>query len=99
MLVRAASDKRLGTVLVELGVIDERKLVEVLGAQLGLPPADLGRVTPEPDAVALLSESLARGLVAVSLRIASGTTQSGRRPGTIGHLFGNAGSGPGTRFG
>lgn len=69
MLLRAATDKRLGTVLVELGVIDESQLTEALGAQLGLPLANLRQRTPEPDAVALLSESLARGLVAVPLRI------------------------------
>jgi type IV pilus assembly protein PilB len=70
MLLRAATDKRLGTVLVELGVIDESQLTETLGAQLGLPLANLRQRTPDPDAVGLLSESLARGLVAVPLRIA-----------------------------
>jgi type IV pilus assembly protein PilB len=70
MLLRARSDKRLGTLLVDLGVIDERQLTEALSAQLGLPLADLGQRSPEPEAVALLSDSLARGLTAVPLRIA-----------------------------
>ena len=69
MLVRAGTGKRLGTTLVELGVIDERQLVDVLSTQLGLPVADLRDRIPEPDAVALLSDSLARGLGAVPLRI------------------------------
>jgi type IV pilus assembly protein PilB len=70
MLVRADTGKRLGSVLVDLGVIDERQLTEALSAQLGLPVADLRARAAEPDAVALLSDSLARGLSAVPLRIA-----------------------------
>jgi type IV pilus assembly protein PilB len=69
MLLRAATDKRLGTVLVELGVIDESQLMEALAAQLGLPLANLRQRTPEPAAIALLSESLARGLGAIPLQI------------------------------
>jgi type IV pilus assembly protein PilB len=69
MLVRADTGKRLGSVLVDLGVIDERQLTEALSAQLGLPVADLRARAAEPDAVALLSDSLARGLSAVPLRI------------------------------
>ncbi|HST66040.1 MAG TPA: GspE/PulE family protein [Mycobacteriales bacterium] len=72
MLVRAGTGKRLGSVLVEAGVIDERQLTEALSAQLGLPVADLRSHTPEPEAVALLSDSLARGLGAVPLRIDAG---------------------------
>jgi type IV pilus assembly protein PilB len=70
MLVRAGSGQRLGAVLVELGAIDERQLTAALSAQLGLPVADLRDWTPEPEAVALLSDSLARSLGAVPLRIA-----------------------------
>ncbi len=70
MLVRAGTNKRLGRVLVELGVIDERQLTEALSVQLGLPVADLRQATPQPEAVALLSDSLARGLGAMPLRIA-----------------------------
>jgi type IV pilus assembly protein PilB len=70
MLVRAGSGRRLGAVLVDLGAIDERQLTAALSAQLGLPVADLRDWTPEPEAVALLSDSLARSLGAVPLRIA-----------------------------
>jgi len=70
MLVRAGSGRRLGAVLVDLGAIDERQLTAALSAQLGLPVADLRDWTPEPEAVALLSDSLARGLGAVPLRVA-----------------------------
>ena len=74
MLVRAGSGQRLGSILVELGAIDERQLTEALSAQLGLPVADLRDRTPEPDALALLSDSLARGLQAVPLRIVDAGT-------------------------
>ena len=74
MLVRAGTGQRLGAVLVELGVIDERQLTAALSAQLGLPVADLRDRTPEPDALALLSDSLARGLQAVPLRVLDGGT-------------------------
>jgi type IV pilus assembly protein PilB len=70
MLLRAASDKRLGTVLIDLGVIDERQLTTALSTQLGLPLANLQAQTPEPEAVALLTDSLARGLDAIPLRVA-----------------------------
>ncbi|HEX6756321.1 MAG TPA: GspE/PulE family protein, partial [Mycobacteriales bacterium] len=70
MLVRTKTDQRLGTVLLELGVIDERQLTDALAAQLGLPLANLQQIRPEPEAVALLTDSLARGLSAVPLRIA-----------------------------
>lgn len=69
MLVRAGTGKRLGSVLVELGAIDERQLTEALSTQLGLPVADLRDRTPEPEALALLSDSLARGLHAVPLLV------------------------------
>ena len=70
MLVRAGSGKRLGAVLVDIGAIDERQLTDALSAQLGLPVADLRAWTPEPEAVALLSDSLSRSLGAVPLRVA-----------------------------
>jgi type IV pilus assembly protein PilB len=70
MLLRAGSGRRLGAILVDLGAIDERQLTAALSAQLGLPVADLRAWSPEPEAVALLSDSLARSLGAVPLRVA-----------------------------
>ena len=69
MLLRSSSDKRLGTMLLELGVINERQLIEALATQLGLPLANLRQHTPEPAAAALLSDSLARSLHAIPMRI------------------------------
>jgi len=65
----------LGDLLVELGVISERQLVEALAVQLHLPLADLRQHSPEPAAVALLSDSLARGLRAIPLRITDGAVE------------------------
>ena len=69
LLQQTASGKRLGTLLVELGVVDERALAECLADQLGLPIVDLRRDEPEPEAVNLLAESLARSLTAIPIRL------------------------------
>jgi type IV pilus assembly protein PilB len=69
LLLKSGSDQRLGTLLLDLGLITERQLTEALAVQLGLPLADLRQQTPEPAAVALLTDSLARGLGAIPLRV------------------------------
>lgn len=69
LVLKSTSDKRLGSVLLDLGVIDQRQLTDALAAQLGLEQANLRQRRPDPEAVALLSDSLARGLTAVPLRV------------------------------
>ncbi|HKN49962.1 MAG TPA: ATPase, T2SS/T4P/T4SS family, partial [Actinomycetota bacterium] len=69
LLQQSASGKRLGTLLVELGVLDERNLAATVAEQLGLPLADLSRQAPEPEALKLLPEAVARRLRAMPLRI------------------------------
>ncbi|MFN2568718.1 MAG: pilus assembly protein PilB, partial [Candidatus Dormibacteria bacterium] len=69
LVQQSASGKRLGTLLVELGVLDERTLAATVAEQLGLPLADLSRQTPEPEALKLLPESSARRLRAMPLRL------------------------------
>ncbi len=69
LLQQKASDKPLGTLLVELGLIEERQLTAALAEQLGIPLADLRRVTPDPAAAALLPESVARSLRVIPIRI------------------------------
>lgn len=58
---------RLGTLLIQRRAIDERTLVIVLGAQLGIPLVDLRTRRPHPDAVRLLPEALARRFGAIAL--------------------------------
>jgi type IV pilus assembly protein PilB len=69
LLQQPASGKRIGTLLVELGVLDERNLAATVADQLGLPLADLSRQVPEPEALKLLPEAVARSLRAMPLRI------------------------------
>ncbi len=62
------SGKRLGAVLVELGLADDKTIVAALGIQSDLPVTDLRHRKPDRQAVALLPERLVRSLGAVPLR-------------------------------
>lgn len=63
-----SSAKQLGQLLVESGRLDERDLALALSEQLGVPLADLRVEVPEPEALAMLSEVIARKNVAIPLR-------------------------------
>ncbi|HUF34150.1 MAG TPA: GspE/PulE family protein [Acidimicrobiales bacterium] len=69
LLQQSASGKRIGTLLVELGVLDDLDLAEALAKQFELELADLRRNTPDPEAVALLAETSARRFTAIPLRL------------------------------
>ena len=61
LLKQRVSGKRLGTLLVELGLLDERDLATALGEHFGVAVIDLRRRAPDPEAVSqLLSRSPAR---------------------------------------
>jgi type IV pilus assembly protein PilB len=68
LLRQSDADVRLGDLLVQEGLLDERHLVAALAEQYGLPVVDLRRQAPTPEALALIPESLARGLMAVPIR-------------------------------
>ena len=51
--------RRLGELLVELRLTDERTIANALASQLGLETIDLTRVQPAPDAVRLLPQEVA----------------------------------------
>jgi type IV pilus assembly protein PilB len=72
LLQQAASGKRTGALLVELGALDELDLVEVLAEQFDLAVADLGEHAPDPDAVGALPESLARAHTCIPLEVDEG---------------------------
>src|ERR1700730_5198515 len=69
LLEQAASGGLLGTVLVKLGLLDERGLARVLAEQQGLPLVDLRNDVPDAQALGALSESVARSLHAVPIRM------------------------------
>lgn len=66
------SGERLGRVLVRLGLVAEARVREALGAALGHPTVELDLVTPEPEALALLPEPLARRLRVLPLALEAG---------------------------
>lgn len=54
------SGERLGSVLVKKGYLTEQRLIEVLEFQLGIPHVVLAKRQIAPDAIALVSEALAK---------------------------------------
>src|ERR1700677_2560983 len=57
LLQQSATGKRIGTLLVEEGAVDERDLARALSDQLGIPFVDLSKQVPSTEAIALLPES------------------------------------------
>jgi type IV pilus assembly protein PilB len=72
---QSATGQRLGALLVELGVVNERALAEALGEHFSLDVVDLSRQVPEADAVSKLSESAARSMSAVPVRVDAGVLE------------------------
>ena len=75
LLKQRVSGKRLGTLLVELGALDERDLASAVGEHFGVAVIDLRLRAPEPQAVAMLPEAVARSLVVVPLSLDEGILQ------------------------
>ena len=75
LLKQRVSGKRLGTLLVELGALDERDLAAAVGEHFGVAVVDLRLRAPEPQAVAMLPEAVARSLVVVPLSLDEGILQ------------------------
>src|SRR5579863_6070346 len=69
LMQQVTSGKRIGTLLVELGAIDERDLAKALSTQLHVPLVDLSQQTPTPEAIELMPESVSRSHLAVPLVI------------------------------
>jgi type IV pilus assembly protein PilB len=70
LLEQTNSGRRLGEILVEQGIISESELVNALSEQLDLELVDLRRVSPEPEAVVLVPESLVRAHRALPVNLA-----------------------------
>ena len=75
LVEHALSGTRLGSDLVRLGFVTERALIETLADQLGEGIADLRMTTPALDAVARVSEEIARRLETVPLRMLDGVLE------------------------
>jgi type IV pilus assembly protein PilB len=69
---QTSGGKRLGEILVELGVISERALSSALAEQVGLDAVDISRARPDVAIVGLLTEEQARTLSALPLRKVGG---------------------------
>jgi len=63
------SGGRLGEVLVDMGVLGERGLVDALAEFYAMPVADLRRDNPDPEALALIPEEIARQYLAIPIRL------------------------------
>jgi type IV pilus assembly protein PilB len=68
LLQQSVSGKRVGSLLEELGLIDERVLTETLSRQLGIPMADLRTLNPDPAILGRIPEAKARSLVVMPAR-------------------------------
>jgi hypothetical protein len=67
-----AEDKRLGEVLVELGLVAPDEVVRLVAAQRGLPFVDVRRIPVDPSAARLLPLELARDNRALPVGFARG---------------------------
>ncbi|HVF11891.1 MAG TPA: hypothetical protein VNA87_02270, partial [Actinomycetota bacterium] len=64
--------KKLGTLLLEIGAIDEAALAGAIARQQDLPLTDLASADPQAEALALIPESLARSTNAVPVSLVDG---------------------------
>ena len=62
------TDKKIGQILVELGYIEEEKLLELLSQQLHIPYIDLKLFSLDPEIIKLLPEFYARHFRAIVLK-------------------------------
>ena len=67
--LQTGSGKRLGEVLVDMGALDERSLVDALADFFEMPVTDLRRDTPDPMALALVPEAIAREHLAIPVHL------------------------------
>ena len=69
LLQQSTSGKRIGTLLVELGLINDGDLARELSAQLGIPLINLSQQAPTQTAIETLPESVARSQLAVPVTV------------------------------
>jgi type IV pilus assembly protein PilB len=69
LALQVTSGKRLGELLVDTGALDERSLVDALADYFDMPVTHLRRDAPDPAALALVPEHLAREHLAIPVHI------------------------------
>ena len=69
---QAAAGQRLGALVVELGLADERDVVRALASHFGVEYVDLRRALPDAQALRAVPEATARALDAIPLSIDDG---------------------------
>ena len=67
--LQATSGKKLGEVLVDMDALDERTMVDALADYFGLDVTDLRRDVPDPAALAMIPEDVARENMAIPVRL------------------------------
>jgi type IV pilus assembly protein PilB len=67
--LQATSGKKLGEVLVDMDALDERTMVDALADYFGLDVTDLRRDVPDPAALAMIPEDIAREYLAIPVRL------------------------------
>lgn len=73
LAAQSSTGRRLGSVLLENGLITQNQLDEALSKQSGIPLFDLRRAEPDPVALALVAESVARAHDLIPVSIEDGT--------------------------
>jgi type IV pilus assembly protein PilB len=69
LLQQGSTGKRVGTLLVELGLLEDADLARLLAQHLGLAFVDLRQTTPQAEALAMLPEATARAIGAIPLEL------------------------------
>jgi type IV pilus assembly protein PilB len=72
---QAGSGRRLGEVLVDMRVLDERGLVSALAHQFDMPVSDLSSESPDPAALVLIPQEVARANLALPVSVSGNTLQ------------------------
>ncbi|HEY2597147.1 MAG TPA: GspE/PulE family protein [Candidatus Dormibacteraeota bacterium] len=70
--VQRQTGLHLGRVIINLGILDEDRMVAELSGQLGVPVADLRREPVDPDAARLIPEEFARRHAVLPIRLENG---------------------------
>ncbi len=69
------SGLRLGEILVGMGVLGEWELANALALQFDMPVSDLSLENPDPDALALIPQDVARANLAIPVSLSGDTLQ------------------------